>query len=322
MELTNTLIDKNKIALGAIESKELKLMEKFDAFKNFVEGALPNSSKETVAWFVSNAITEVKNNKDLMEAAKIVPNQFFGALMKSIQLGLPIGNQYRVASLITRNDKNTKKSISLQLWTRAYKMLVARTEKYSEIQVRAIYEKDDFKILYEDGIDSFSLKPALWEEKGKKLGYIAYCRNLKTNNPIFRLYNLEFIQKRRELAKTDIFWNKWEEEMEIKTVIGDFCKNWLDTEIEIQKYLATEEKAYSLNVDADKPEIEEVEATPTDNNEKSPLEIVEEVKDNPTEEEIKKAVEAGREKMTEKIIKDSQVKNSEKDEVEELFKKQ
>jgi len=322
MELTNTLIDKNKIALGAIESKELKLMEKFDAFKNFVEGALPNSSKETVAWFVSNAITEVKNNKDLMEAAKIVPNQFFGALMKSIQLGLPIGNQYRVASLITRNDKNTKKSISLQLWTRAYKMLVARTEKYSEIQVRAIYEKDNFKILYEDGIDSFCLKPALWEEKGKKLGYIAYCRNLKTNNPIFRLYNLEFIQKRRELAKTDIFWNKWEEEMEIKTVIGDFCKNWLDTEIEIQKYLGTEEKAYSLNVEAAKPEIEEIETAPTDNNEESPLEIVEEVKDKPTEEEIKKAVEDGRERMTEKIIKDSQGKNSENNEVEELFKKQ
>lgn len=322
MELTNTLIDKNKIALGAIESKELKLMEKFDAFKNFVEGALPNSSKETVAWFVSNAITEVKNNKDLMEAAKIVPNQFFGALMKSIQLGLPIGNQYRVASLITRNDKNTKKSISLQLWTRAYKMLVARTEKYSEIQIRAIYEKDNFKILYEDGIDSFCLKPALWEEKGKKLGYIAYCRNLKTNNPIFRLYNLEFIQKRRELAKTDIFWNKWEEEMEIKTVIGDFCKNWLDTEIEIQKYLGTEEKAYSLNVEAAKPEIEEIETAPTDNNEESPLEIVEEVKDKPTEEEIKKAVEDGRERMTEKIIKDSQGKNSENNEVEELFKKQ
>lgn len=322
MELTNTLIDKNKIALGAIESKELKLMEKFDAFKNFVEGALPNSSKEMVAWFVSNAITEVKNNKDLMEAAKIVPNQFFGALMKSIQLGLPIGNQYRVASLITRNDKNTKKSISLQLWTRAYKMLVARTEKYSEIQVRAIYEKDNFKILYEDGIDSFCLKPALWEEKGKKLGYIAYCRNLKTNNPIFRLYNLEFIQKRRELAKTDIFWNKWEEEMEIKTVIGDFCKNWLDTEIEIQKYLGTEEKAYSLNVEAAKPEIEEIETAPTDNNEESPLEIVEEVKDKPTEEEIKKAVEDGRERMTEKIIKDSQGKNSENNEVEELFKKQ
>lgn len=320
--VTNSLIDKNKIALGAIESKELKLMEKFDAFKNFVEGALPNSSKETVAWFVSNAITEVKNNKALMEAAKVVPNQFFGALMKSIQLGLPIGNQYRVASLIPRSDKNTGKSISLQLWTRAYKMLVARTEKYSEIQVRAIYEKDDLKILYEDGIDSFSLKPTLWEDKGKKLGYIAYCRNLKTNNPIFRLYNLEFIQKRRELAKTDIFWNKWEEEMEIKTVIGDFCKNWLDTEIEIQKYLATEEKAYSLNVDADKPEIEEIETTPTSDNDESSLEVVEEVNAKPTAEDIKKAVEAGREKMTEKIIKDSQGKNSENNEVEELFKKQ
>lgn len=320
--VTNSLIDKNKIALGAIESKELKLMEKFDAFKNFVEGALPNSSKETVAWFVSNAITEVKNNKDLMEAAKIVPNQFFGALMKSIQLGLPIGNQYRVASLITRNDKNTKKSISLQLWTRAYKMLVARTEKYSEIQVRAIYEKDDFKILYEDGIDSFSLKPALWEEKGKKLGYIAYCRNLKTNNPIFRLYNLEFIQKRRELAKTDIFWNKWEEEMEIKTVIGDFCKNWLDTEIEIQKYLGTEGKAYSLNVEAAKPEIEEIETTPTDDNGESSLEVVEEINAKPTAEEIKKAIEDGKERMTEKIIKDSQEKNNANDEVEELFKKQ
>lgn len=317
--INNSLIDKNKIALGAIESKELKLMEKFDAFKNFVEGALPNSSKETVAWFVSNAITEVKNNKALMEAAKVVPNQFFGALMKSIQLGLPIGNQYRVASLIPRSDKNTGKSISLQLWTRAYKMLVARTEKYSEIQVRAIYEKDDLKILYEDGIDSFSLKPTLWEDKGKKLGYIAYCRNLKTNNPIFRLYNLEFIQKRRELAKTDIFWNKWEEEMETKTIIGDFCKNWLDTEIEIQKYLATEEKAYSLNVEADKPEIEEIEAAPTDDNDGSPLEIVEEVNAKSTAEDIKKAIEDGKEKMTEKIIKDSQGKN---DAVEELFKKQ
>ena len=92
--------------------------------------------------------------------------------------------------------------------------------------------------------------------------------------------------------------------------------------IEIQKYLGTEEKAYSLNVEAAKPEIEEIETAPTDNNEESPLEIVEEVKDKPTEEEIKKAVEDGRERMTEKIIKDSQGKNSENNEVEELFKKQ
>lgn len=306
MEVKNSLTDKIKMSVGAIESKELKLMEKFDAFKNFAEGALPNSSKEKVAWFVSNAISEVRNTPALMEAAKVVPNQFFGALMKSIQMGLPIGNQYRVASLIPRESKYTGKTISLQLWTRAYKMLAARTGKYSEIQVRPVYEKDNLKVIFEDGKDSFIFEPVLWGDKGNKLGYIVYCRNLKTNNPIFRLYDMNFINKRRELAMTLKFWETWTEEMEMKTVIGDFCKNWLDVEIEIQGYMSEDEKTYSVNVDAEKPEIEEV-PTIQESEEPEIKEVIED-KDTPKEKKSKKVKEA--EKV--EVVEDN-------DELESLF---
>lgn len=309
MEVKNSLTDKIKMSIGAIDSKELKLMDKFDAFKNFAEGALPNSSKEKVAWFVSNAISEVRNNKELMDAAKIVPNQFFGALMKSIQMGLPIGNQYRVASLIPRNDKNTVKSITLQLWTRAYKMLASRTEKYSEIQVRPVYEKDQLEVIFQDGRDSFTFKPLLWGDRGNKLGYIVYCRNLKTGNPVFRLYDMNFINKRKALAKTPLFWDKWSDEMEMKTIIGDFCKNWLDTEIEVQKYMNEEEKSYSLNVDVAEPVMEEVTT------ELPEIDV-----------EIQEALKEARENIENKEKKSKKVKEAEKvevvednDELESLF---
>ena len=313
MDVKNSLLDKTKGALNAIDNKELKILDKFDAFKMFAESALPNASKERVSWFVSNAITEVRNNKDLMEAAKIVPNQFFGALMKSIQLGLPIGNQYRVASLIPRNDKNTGKSITLQLWTRAYKMLAARSEKYSEIQVRVIYEKDEFSVSFENGKDTFRLIPCLWGEKGEKRGYIAYCRNLKTGNPIFRVYNMEFINKRKDLAMTDKFWNKWEEEMETKTIIGDFCKNWLDSEIEIQDYLGAEDKAYTLDPTIAEAEIEEVPTLPVENRE-------DDTPEKTLEEKIQENLEDGKEKMMEKSLKEAE-KADDDEEIQKLFGK-
>lgn len=313
MDVKNSLLDKTKGALNAIDNKELKILDKFDAFKMFAESALPNASKERVSWFVSNAITEVRNNKDLMEAAKIVPNQFFGALMKSIQLGLPIGNQYRMASLIPRNDKNTGKSITLQLWTRAYKMLAARSKKYSEIQVRAIYEKDEFSVSFENGKDTFRLVPCLWGEKGKKRGYIAYCRNLETGNPIFRVYNTEFINKRKDLAMTDKFWNKWEEEMETKTIIGDFCKNWLDSEIEIQGYLGAEDKAYTLDPTIAEAEIEEVPTLPVENEEDNTPEKT-------LEEKIQENLEDGKEKMMDKNLKEAE-KIDDDEEIQELFGK-
>lgn len=261
MEIKNSLIGNTVKALNSIDSKELKLMEKFDAFKLYAEEALPNSSKEKVAWFVSNAVAELRNNPELMEAAKIVPAQLLGALMKSFQLGIPIGSTYRQASLIPRNDKNTGKSITLQLWTRAYKTLVARSGNYKEVMIRPIYDCDKFEVKFENGNDTFKLEPDLWsnKEKAKKLGYIAYTTNLKTGNVIFRVYSMDFIEKRKALAKTTTFWDKWSDEMEIKTVLGAFCKNELDIEFGVQELLGedTENKVYSLNVDEKKPELTE-----------------------------------------------------------------
>lgn len=261
MEVKNSLMEGTITALNSIDSKELKLMEKFDAFKLYAEEALPNSSREKVAWFVSNAIAELRNNPELMEAAKIVPAQLFGALMKSFQLGIPIGSTYRQASLIPRNDKYNGKSITLQLWTRAYKTLVARSGNYKEVMVRAIYDCDKFEVKFENGNDTFKLEPDLWsdKEKSKKLGYIAYTTNIKTGNIIFKVYPMSFIEKRKTLAKTTTFWDKWPDEMEAKTIIGAFCKNELDIEFGIQELLGegTENKVYSLDVNDKKPKLEE-----------------------------------------------------------------
>lgn len=261
MEIKNSIIGNTVTALNSIDSKELKLMNKFDAFKLYAEEALPNASTEKVAWFVSNAVAELRNNPELMEAAKIVPAQLFGALMKSFQLGIPIGSMYRQASLIPRNDKNTVKSITLQLWTRAYKTLAARSGIYKEVMIRPIYDCDKFEVKFENGNDSFKLEPDLWsdKEKAKKLGYIAYTTNLKTGNVIFKVYPMSFIEKRRVLAKTSTFWDKWPDEMETKTVLGAFCKNELDIEFGVQGLIGedTENKVYSLNVDEKEPELKE-----------------------------------------------------------------
>jgi hypothetical protein len=123
----------------------------------------------------------------------------------------------------------TYNSLGISFDYQAYKnkMLIAYPE--SKIDVQIVKEGDEFEVSKDSGEVNYThkvVKP--FEQLNEKNIIGAYCIIKNSRGNFLTTLGKDDIEKHRKVAKQDLFWQKWFQEMVLKTVIKKGCKTHFD----------------------------------------------------------------------------------------------
>lgn len=256
----------------ATRPKQDTIFDMVSKVKNQVDRALPKFMEGNADRFVRIALTELRNNTDLLEIASKNPQSFLGAFLTAAQLGLEVGPAMRQAYLIPYRGKEPKVQLLISYIGLTNLAMRAGVKKIDVLPIHSKeLEEGRLKISY--GIDEkLSFEPILFGDKGERLGYVAIAK-MPDGSTKFKVYDMAFIEERKKVAKSDKFWNLWEEEMELKTVYRHFTKN-LGLSPELAAQLNADERditfdpkkdtledidIHTMPVEVEEVEVEEVE---------------------------------------------------------------
>lgn len=192
-------------ALSAAEAKRLK-----DADGH---GEWAKRAQESLPYTWNNVTLDSKLAQSIMVYAK---------------LGLDMTIPNHLFAIPYMNNKTGKYDINFQ---EGYKGREMKAKKYSlykikDITAALVYSSDKFIPHFKDmehGYDTYEFTVVSPFNRGDIVGGYAYIEfEDPGQNKLFIMSKAE-IDKRREVAKSKTFWEKWYEEMALKTIVNAAC---------------------------------------------------------------------------------------------------
>ena len=152
------------------------------------------------------------------------------------KLGLDMTLPNHLFAIPYMNGKNKKYDLNFQ---EGYRGKEIKTKKYSFYSVRnmryeLVYSNDEFKVGKKDAFHTqdtyeFNIKNPF--DRGTLIGGFAYIEFDDPQRNILLVMSKDDIEKRHKVAKSKDFWEKWYDEMALKTVVSAACgKVTLDPE--------------------------------------------------------------------------------------------
>ncbi len=157
-----------------------------------------------------------------------VDSKLAQSIMVYAKLGLDMTIPNHLFAIPYMNNKTGKYDMNFQ---EGYKGREMKAKKYSLYQIRDItaalvYETDEFIPYFKDkehDFDTYELNIMQPFNRGAMVGGYAYIEfEDPRQNKLFIMSKAE-IDKRREVAKSKTFWEKWYEEMALKTIVNAAC---------------------------------------------------------------------------------------------------
>lgn len=163
------------------------------------------------------AMTELRTNDKLSQAAHSNPASFYGALMELAQIGLEPGRALGLAYLIPRRGV-----VEYEIGYKGLVALMYRSNMVSDIQAEVVYEGDYFEYHY--GTSPELKHKPLENRDASALATHAYCViNTTTGGSIFRVMTFDEIEKIRKTyskaSRSDAPWVTAWSEQACKTVL-------------------------------------------------------------------------------------------------------
>lgn len=235
-----------------LPSKTLEELREKDPCRFILEKIKPQlqlavPSALNVERVIRVALTEFRNNTKLADAALKNPTSFNSALLRATTLGFEIGNGLGHAYLVPFwNRKTSRHDISLIIGYRGMIDLARRSNQIESISARAVYEGDEFEVIY--GLDEkLHHKPNIFTEKdASKLVAVYAVAKLKGGGAQFEVLNMHQIEAIR-MASPGGGAGPWVDnfvEMAKKSVVRALFK-LLPVSIEIKT--AKSEQMFSLD---------------------------------------------------------------------------
>lgn len=169
--------------------------------------------------FVRSALTAIQLNPDIVEC---LPKTIYAACMKAAQDGLVIdGREAAIAKFNTKMKVNgVEQWVPVAQYMPMVQGLLKRARNSGEISTitaRCVYDRDKFHVVYGDE-EKLTHEPCLEGDPGPlRLAYMV--AKLKDGEIVRHVMTRRQIEKRKAAARSEGIWNKWEEEMWVKTVL-------------------------------------------------------------------------------------------------------
>ena len=196
--------------------------------------------------FVRTAITGIRQNRDL-QACTV--QSLLGSLMQAAQLKLlpgVLGQAWLVPYKIKQPDGSYRKECQFQIGYQGYKDLFYRDSHSSHIEMRTVYENDEF--YYEYGTTPYIKHVPAMYDRGEP--YCYYCiATLVNGAKLFLVMSdneLEEIRVRYVKMSQYSPWKTEPEQMKMKTVLKRLSKT-LPLSIEVQRQLSQDETVKYYN---------------------------------------------------------------------------
>lgn len=175
--------------------------------------------------------------------AQCTQRSLLSAVVQSVQLGLEPNILGHCWFVPYANRKTGNSEIQFQIGYKGWMELVQRSGKAVILMTETVREKDVFEI--ELGIDQKLKHIPANGDRGKIIGFYATAKHLISNEKVFKYMTVDEIDKVKALAKMDLknpdaIWNKFYEQMAIKTVLKNLCK-LLPKSVELDHAIAADE---------------------------------------------------------------------------------
>lgn len=176
--------------------------------------------------------------------ASCTQKSLLSAVIQSAQLGLEPNIMGHCWFVPYSNRKTGNSEIQFQIGYKGWMELVNRSGKAVILMTETVREKDEFKISL--GLNQNLEHVPANGERGKIIGFYATAKLLVSGEKIFKYMTVDEIDKVKALAKMDLknpdaIWNKFYEQMAIKTVIKNLCK-LLPKSVELDRAMSSDEK--------------------------------------------------------------------------------
>lgn len=221
------------------EAVQPTLQKAIDLLRPQVARALPNTLDPDR--FVRIVLTEVRRNPVLQFASQ---ESFLGAVMTAAQLGLefgPLGYAY----LVPFKNKG-KQECQLIVGYKGLIDLHLRSGRVKSIVARPVYERDVFKVVYDETGDHLVHEPYLGSDRGPIVRYYGRAV-LDDGGSHLEIMELPDISARRNRSKAADSgpWKTDEVAMSCKTVVRKMSP-WLPTSPTVAEALEADENVVRL----------------------------------------------------------------------------
>lgn len=186
--------------------------------KDSIKSLLPESSFNKFRQFVANAALA---NADLNTATY---QSITKAFLDCAKTGLmPDGKE---AAIVTRWDKNIGANVaSFQPMVKGAVRIINESARIKSFHVKTVYNDDLFRVWSDENGDHLQFEPSFDVERIEaniKLFYA--CAVLANGSVTIEVMTKGQVDKHKALAKTPYVWNKFYDEMGIKTIIHRILK--------------------------------------------------------------------------------------------------
>ncbi len=221
------------------EAVQPTLQKAIDLLRPQVARALPNTLDPDR--FIRIVLTEVRRNPVLQFATQ---ESFLGAVMTAAQLGLEFG-PLGFAYLVPFKNKG-KQECQLIVGYKGLIDLHLRSGRVKSIVARPVYERDSFRVAYDETGDHLIHEPFLGSDRGPIVRYYGRAV-LDDGGSHLEIMELDDIRARRNRSKAADSgpWKTDEVAMSCKTVVRKMSP-WLPTSPVIAEALEADENVVRL----------------------------------------------------------------------------
>lgn len=175
--------------------------------------------------------------------AQCTQKSLLSAVVQSVQLGLEPNVLGHCWFVPYANRKTGHSEIQFQIGYKGWMELVNRSGKSVILMTETVRQKDIFEM--ELGVDQKLKHVPANGDRGEIIGFYATAKHLASGEKIFKYMTVAEIDKVKALAKMDLtnkdaIWNKFYEQMAIKTVLKNLCK-LLPKSVELDQAIASDE---------------------------------------------------------------------------------
>lgn len=226
-------------AITPIQRRVAKVRELFGAFRSEIAHALPRHL--TADRMIELLMLNVRQTPKLLECDQ---SSLIGAVLECVRLGLEPGDHRGLAYLIPFH--NSKRGVTEVQFVAGYRGLIDlayRSGRIAKIDVRAVFDGDDFRYAY--GLDPvLQHVPSSADDDPAKLTHVYAIVKIKGGDAVFDVLGRERVEQIRRCSRSGQSpsspWNTHFTAMAKKTVIRQLLKT-VPCSAELQKAITLDE---------------------------------------------------------------------------------
>lgn len=247
-------------AITPIQRRVAKVRELFGAFRSEIAHALPRHL--TADRMIELLMLNVRQTPKLLECDE---SSLIGAVLECVRLGLEPGDHRGLAYLIPFH--NSKRGVTEVQFVAGYRGLIDlayRSGLIAKIDVRAVFQGDDFRYAY--GLEPMLQHvPSSADDDPAKLTHVYAIVKIKGGDAVFDVLGRERVEQIRRCSRSGQSpaspWNTHFTAMAKKTVIRQLLKT-VPCSAELQKAITLDELAdanvsqrfdMAIDVEAEQP---------------------------------------------------------------------